>query len=74
MTIISRAAMPVRKMEVDLSSSHGNVFYLFAIVANLSKRLGLDKDQIFNEMKSGDFDNAISVFDSYFGDYVILYK
>ena len=31
-------------------------------------------DWIVDQMKSGDYENAIRVFDRYFGDYVILYR
>lgn len=31
-------------------------------------------DWIVDQMKSGDYENAIQVFDRYFGDYVILYR
>ena len=31
-------------------------------------------DWIVDQMKSGDYENAIQVFDRYFGDYVVLYR
>jgi hypothetical protein len=31
-------------------------------------------DWIVDQMKSGDYENAIQVFDRYFGEYVILYR
>jgi hypothetical protein len=40
--------------------------------SNLAKQLGFDKSEILKEMQSGDYENLISVFDKYFGDYVIL--
>jgi hypothetical protein len=32
----------------------------------------LDKEVIITEMKSGNYENLVQVFDRYFGDYVIL--
>jgi hypothetical protein len=37
-----------------------------------ARQLGLDGDQIVSEMKSGNYENLVQVFDRYFGDYVIL--
>jgi hypothetical protein len=34
--------------------------------------MGLNKNKIITEMKSGDYENLVLVFDKYFGDYVIL--
>jgi hypothetical protein len=37
-----------------------------------ARKFGLDSDTILAEMKSGDYKNLVKVFDTYFGDYVIL--
>jgi hypothetical protein len=37
-----------------------------------ARQLGLDGEMIINEMKSGNYENLVQVFDRYFGDYVIL--
>ena len=37
-----------------------------------ARQLGLDGDMIITEMKSGNYENLVQVFDRYFGDYVIL--
>jgi hypothetical protein len=34
----------------------------------------LDSNKIREEMMSGDYENLVKVFDSYFGDFVILYR
>ena len=61
-------SMPV----IDLTGPEGNAFFLMGQVDRLSRQLGLDKDVVINEMKSGDYENLVQVFDRYFGDYVIL--
>ena len=57
---------------IDLTGPKGNAFALLAEASNLAKQLGFDSKQIQSEMTSGDYENLISVFDKYFGDYVIL--
>jgi hypothetical protein len=61
-------------IEIDLTGPQGNAFYLLGTASNLAKQLGLDSDTILNEMKSGDYENLLQVFDSYFGDFVTLYR
>ena len=57
---------------LDLTGPQGNAFSLLGNASSLAKQLGLDDKQIQSEMTSGDYENLISVFDKYFGDYVIL--
>ena len=62
----------IRENIIDLTGPEGNAFSLMANATNLAKQLGFDKSEILKEMQSGDYENLISVFDKYFGDYVIL--
>jgi hypothetical protein len=65
------------KIEIDLSGPQGNAFHLLGIAQNLGRQLKFPKEkigQITTDMMSGDYGNLIEVFDSHFGDYVILYK
>ena len=39
---------------------------------HLAEQLGFNGKEIVDEMTTGDYENLISVFDKYFGDYVIL--
>ena len=57
---------------IDLTGPQGNAFALLATAKNLSKQLGYSFTEIQDEMTSGDYENLLEVFDSYFGDYVIL--
>ena len=57
---------------IDLTGPDGNAFALMGYAQRFARQLGLDSKQILGEMKSGDYENLINVFDSYFGDYVIL--
>ena len=40
----------------------------------LARDLDKDGDSILTEMKSGDYENLISVFDREFGSFVTLYR
>jgi hypothetical protein len=57
---------------IDLTGPQGNAFFLLGQAGRYASQLGLDSDMIINEMKSGDYENLVQVFDRYFGDYVIL--
>jgi hypothetical protein len=57
---------------IDLTGPQGNAFFLMGQVGQYARQLGLDADQIITEMKLGDYENLVAVFDRYFGDYVIL--
>ncbi len=61
-------------MEIDLTGSQGNAFFLLGTAKRLSKQLGLDEDVIYTKMTEGDYENLVETFDSYFGDFVILYR
>ena len=61
-------------IEIDLTGPQGNAFYLLGTAKKLANQLGLDSDEILNEMQSGDYENLIQVFDKNFGSFVTLYK
>lgn len=59
-------------MIIDLTGPEGNAFSLLARAQTWGRQLGFDENAIIEEMKSGDYENLVSVFDRFFGDYVIL--
>jgi len=61
-----------REIVIDLTGPQGNAYFLLGTAKNLAKQLGLDADEILQEMQSGDYENLLQVFDSYFGNFVIL--
>jgi len=61
-------------IEVDLTGPDGNAFYLLGLAMKLATNLGLNFNTIQTEMKSGDYENLIDVFEKYFGDIVTLYR
>jgi hypothetical protein len=59
---------------IDLTGPDGNAFVLMGYAKNFARQLDLDADVIIKEMKSGDYEHLIKVFDNYFGSFVILEK
>jgi hypothetical protein len=59
---------------IDLTGPQGNAFYLLGMAKKLATELDFPAEFIMNEMKSGDYENLIKVFDHYFGSVVTLYK
>ena len=57
---------------IDLTGPQGNAFALMGMAHRYARDLGLDSDAIITEMKSGNYENLVQVFDRYFVDYVIL--
>lgn len=57
---------------IDLTGPEGNAFCLMGYANKFARQLGLDGNAIRNEMMAGDYENLLEVFDSYFGDFVIL--
>jgi hypothetical protein len=62
------------QIEIDLTGPDGNVFYLIAQGGRYCKQLGLNSEVFTRRMMSGDYENAIKVFEEYFGEFVTLYR
>ena len=62
------------KIEIDITGSQGNAWVLMGEATHYAKQLGLDSKLITEEMMSGDYENLLQVFDSYFGDYIDLVR
>ena len=63
-----------RGIEIDLTGPQGNAFFLLGTASNLAKQLELDGSKIMEEMKRGDYENLLQVFDRHFGSFVTLYR
>jgi hypothetical protein len=63
-----------RGIEIDLTGPQGNAFFLLGTASNLAKQLDLDGKKIVEEMKSGNYENLLQVFDRHFGSFVTLYR
>jgi len=63
-----------RKLDLDLTGPHGTVAFLEDQACRLSDVFGLDCKRILEDMRSGDYENAVQVFDREFGSHVDLYR
>ena len=63
-----------KDIEIDLTGPDGNAYFLLGTADDWAKQLGLDSEAIQAEMKAGDYENLVNVFDNYFGDFVTLYR
>ena len=61
-------------IEIDLTGPDGNVFNLIGIGGRLCKQLGINSEVFTRRMMSGNYENAVNVFEEYFGDFITLYK
>lgn len=65
------------KRFIDIRGPEGNAYCILGAANNLSKQLGhsdSEKAAIRDEMTSGDYENLISVFDKYYGDFVDIVR
>ena len=67
-----RKKQPKKEIVIDLTGPDGNAFALMAYADRFAKQLDLDSVTIKAEMREGDYENLIKVFDEWFGDFVIL--
>jgi len=67
-----RNKQPDNKVVIDLTGPDGNAFALMAYADRFAKQLDLDHVTIKAEMREGDYENLIKVFNEWFGDFVIL--
>lgn len=55
---------------IDLSGPAGNTLALLSIGKGFARQLDIDPDVLQRKMLKGDYENAIYVFEKYFGAYV----
>ena len=67
-----RTKKPKSEIVIDLTGPDGNAFVLMGMVSGFARQLGKDGKAIVEEMKMGDYEHLLSVFDREFGAFVIL--
>ena len=75
--IKSKAEMPNRGIEIDLTGPEGNAFALMAIAERFGRQLGYDDDKrerIQMEMTLADYECLLQTFDREFGMFVTLWR
>ncbi|MDB9992612.1 hypothetical protein OAD97_00420 [bacterium] len=64
-----------KEIVIDLTGPQGNAFFLLGYASKLAKQLDFeDVDGLLADMKAGDYDHLVKVFDEHFGDFIILEK
>lgn len=64
-------------IEIDLKGHDGNAPVLLAYAKKLAYTLGLSDEEandVVNEMRAGDYEHLIRVFEQNFGEFVIMYR
>ena len=61
-----------KKQVIDLTGPDGNAFYLLGMAQKLSKQIGLDWNEVRDVMTEGNYEELITAFDIYFGNYIDL--
>ena len=75
--IKSKAEMPDRGIEIDLTGPQGNAWCLLAMADRFSKQLGHSDHKrlcIQDEMKLSTYEGLLYTFDREFGSFVTMYK
>ena len=57
---------------IDLTGPQGNAFNLMAYAKRFARQLGMDGSVILTEMRNGDYENLVQVFDKHFGHFCVL--
>lgn len=63
---------PRERTTIDIDGPNGNAFALLLIARDFTRMLGLDANEVTEEMQAGDYVNLLRVFDKYFGEFVDL--
>jgi hypothetical protein len=77
MSIKKLSEKKTKKIELDLTGPAGNAYYLMAYAETVGKQIGMNVEErrkVIDEMRSGDYENLIKIFDKKFGKYVDLYR
>ena len=70
-----RKKEPTSTIVLDLDGPEGNVFNIIGTATMLGRNCGYKEDDIktmVEEMKSGDYINALTVFNKNFGSFVVM--
>lgn len=77
MAILPKEDRKKEKTVIDLQGPNGNTFYLLGYAESLAKQLkysDYDRKKLMEEMKSGDYEHLIQVFDEHFGQIIDLQR
>lgn len=72
--MIKEKSTSKRVIEIDLTGTQGNAFYLLGTANDLAKQLGLDGKAIVAEIMESDYEHLVATFDKHFGHIVTLLR
>lgn len=70
-----REKIPQKEIVIDITGPEGNAFCLMGYAKQYAKQLSYSQEQIgelMEDMRSGDYEHLLEVFDNHFGEYVVL--
>ena len=70
--IMIREKQLATEVVIDLTGPQGNAFNLMAYAKRFARQLGMDGSAILTEMRNGDYENLVQVFDKHFGHFCVL--
>jgi hypothetical protein len=59
---------------IDLTGPEGNAFNMLGLAKKWGEQMNLDTKELLTDMKSGDYDHLIEVFEKHFGAVCELIK
>lgn len=71
--VIKKKAL-AKRITIDLTGPQGNAYFLLGTAEKYAEQLGIDQEKIKDEMKSGDYEHLVYIFDKYFGKFVTLLR
>ena len=72
--ILPKPKKKEKRMEIDLTGPQGNAYCLLGYAQQLAKQLGKDGTRIRKDMMANSYEHLLKVFESEFGDYVVMYR
>ena len=57
---------------INLDGPEGNAFVLLGAAQTLCRQLGLNRDEVFEDLQAGDYNHLLQTFEGYFGPFVTL--
>lgn len=75
--MIKKKPTNIKTIEIDLTGSQGNAFYLLGTASKFARQLGYtnaEYDALMTDMRSKDYEHLVNTFDKHFGHFVVLYR
>tara|TARA_B100001173_G_C15602091_1_gene385105 strand:+ start:313 stop:531 length:219 start_codon:yes stop_codon:yes gene_type:complete len=67
-----RSKQPKDEIVIDITGPSGNAFSLMAQAKRFAIQLDLNENAILKDMRSGDYEHLLKVFDNHFGHFCTL--